>query len=201
MTSTLLVIIGLTVPFLLVVLSVVGIYNRLIALLNRFKNAYAQIDVQLKRRYDLIPNLVETARAYLVHERHTLESIITARNAASSANVLAAANPGNPEAMQRLNTAEGFLTGNLGRLVALSEAYPDLKANATMLRLMRELTSTEDLVAFSRQSYNDAVMNYNARRGIFPSNAIASICHFTVAESFTIDRPGEREAPTVVMTR
>lgn len=199
MTSALMIIIGLSVPVLIVILSVVGMYNRLIALLNRFKNAYAQIDVQLKRRYDLIPNLVETARGYLVHERSTLEAVIAARNAAFSANAGAAANPGNPDAMQHLNTAEGFLTGTLGRLMALSEAYPDLKANTTMLRLMGELTSTENKVSFSRQSYNDAVMHYNTQRGIFPSNAIASLCHFTAAESFTIDTPGERDAPKVAL--
>jgi LemA protein len=197
MTSMLMIIIGLSVPLAILVLSAVGMYNRLIALLNRFKNAYAQIDVQLKRRYDLIPNLVETAKGYLIHERSTLEAVIAARNAASSANAVAAANPGNPAAMQQLVTAEGFLTGTLGHFMALSEAYPDLKANTTMLTLMKELTSTEDKVSFSRQNYNDAVMNYNTQRGAFPSNTIASLCHFTAAESFAINAPLEREVPKV----
>jgi LemA protein len=200
MTPSLLLIIGLSVVLLILVMSVVGMYNRLISLLNRFKNSYAQIDVQLKRRYDLIPNLVETAKGYLSHERSTLEAVIAARNAASSANAGAASNPGNPAAMKQLTTAEGLLTGSLGRLFALSEAYPDLKANTTMLRLMEELTSTENKVSFSRQSYNDAVMDYNTKRGVFPSSAIASAFHFTAAESFAIDKPEQREASKVKFT-
>jgi len=182
---------------LFAVLFVVGLYNKLVALRNRFKNAYAQIDVQLKRRYDLIPNLVETAKGYLKHERGTLEAVITARNAASSANVRAAANPGDPAAMQQLVAAEGSLTGALGRLFALSEAYPDLKANTTMMSLMEELTSTENKVSFARQAYNDSVMVYNTQREVFPSSIIAGMFNFAPAELFQIEKPEQREAPKV----
>lgn len=174
---------------------VVGIYNKLVGFRNRFKNAYAQIDVQLKRRYDLIPNLVETAKGYLKHERATLEAVIAARNAASSANVAVAANPGDPAAMKHLASAEGALTGTLGRLFALSEAYPDLKANTTMLGLMEELTSTENKVSFARQSYNEAVMAYNTQREVFPSSVIASTFNFPAAELFAIEKVEQREAP------
>jgi len=182
---------------LFAVMFVVGLYNKLVALRNRFKNAYAQIDVQLKRRYDLIPNLVETAKGYLKHERGTLEAVIAARNAASSANVRAAANPGDPAAMQQLVAAEGSLTGALGRLFALAEAYPDLKANQTMAQLMEELTSTENKVSFARQAYNDSVMVYNTQREVFPSSVIAGMFNFTPAELFVIDKPEQREAPKV----
>jgi LemA protein len=175
----------------------VGLYNRLVALRNRFKNAYAQIDVQLKRRYDLIPNLVETAKGYIKHERGTLEAVIAARNAAVSANAGAAANPGEPAAMKQLVSAEGALTGTLGRLFALSEAYPDLKANTTMLGLMEELTSTENKVSFARQAYNDSVMAYNTQREVFPSSVIASTFNFTAAELFVIEKAEQREAPKV----
>ena len=182
---------------LFAVMFVVGLYNKLVALRNRFKNAYAQIDVQLKRRYDLIPNLVETAKGYLKHERGTLEAVIAARNAASSANVRAAANPGDPAAMQQLVAAEGSLTGALGRLFALAEAYPDLKANQTMAQLMEELTSTENKVSFARQAYNDSVMVYNTQREVFPSSVIAGMFNFAPAELFVIDKPEQREAPKV----
>ena len=182
---------------LFAVLFVVGLYNKLVALRNRFKNAYAQIDVQLKRRYDLIPNLVETAKGYLKHERGTLEAVIAARNAASSANVRAAANPGDPAAMQQLVVAEGSLTGALGCLFALAEAYPDLKANQTMAQLMEELTSTENKVSFARQAYNDSVMVYNTQREVFPSSIIAGTFNFAPAELFVIDKPEQREAPKV----
>jgi LemA protein len=174
-----------------------GAYNRLVALRNRFKNAFSQIDVQLKRRYDLIPNLVETAKGYLQHERGTLEAVIAARNAASSASTRAAANPGNPAAMKELMAAESSLSGSLGRLFALSEAYPDLKANTTMNGLMEELTSTENKVSFSRQAYNDAVMTYNTARESFPSNIIAGMFHFDPAELFQIENKAEKEAPKV----
>lgn len=197
MTPLLLVIIVLAALVLLAVLFVVGIYNKLVALRNRFKNAYAQIDVQLKRRYDLIPNLVETAKGYIKHERGTLEAVIAARNAASSANAGVAANPGEPDAMKQLVSAEGALTGALGRLFALSEAYPDLKANTTMLSLMEELTSTENKVSFARQAYNDSVMVYNTQREVFPSSIIATTFHFTAAELFIIEKPEQREAPKV----
>ena len=182
---------------LFAVLFVAGMYNKLVALRNRFKNAWAQIDVQLKRRYDLIPNLVETAKGYIKHERGTLEAVIAARNAASSANVRVAANPADPAAMKQLIAAEGTLTGTLGRLFALSEAYPDLKANQTMARLMEELTSTENKVSFARQAYNDSVMTYNTQREVFPSNIIAGMFNFTAAELFVVEKPEEREAPKV----
>ncbi|MDW7709687.1 MAG: LemA family protein [Deferrisomatales bacterium] len=197
MSPFLIFIIVLAALVLVATLFFVGIYNKLVALRNRFKNAYAQIDVQLKRRYDLIPNLVETAKGYLQHERGTLEAVIAARNAASSANAGAAASPGEPSAMKQLASAEGELTGALGRLFALSEAYPDLKANTTMLSLMEELTSTENKVSFSRQAYNDSVMAYNTRREIFPSSIIASSFHFNAAELFVIEEPEQREAPKV----
>jgi LemA protein len=186
----------LIVGFLLLMF-VVGIYNRLVSLRNRFKNAFAQIDVQLKRRYDLIPNLVETAKGYIKHERGTLEAVIAARNAASAANIKAAANPGDATAMKELSGAETALTGTLGRLFAVAEAYPDLKANQTMSQLMEELTSTENKVAFARQAYNDSVMTYNTQREVFPSNLIAGAFNFASAELFVIDQPEQKEAPKV----
>jgi LemA protein len=197
MNTSLIILIVFAVLALVAALFVVGIYNKLVGLRNRFKNAYAQIDVQLKRRYDLIPNLVETAQGYLKHERGTLEAVIAARNAAASANTGAAANPGDPAAMKQLASAEGTLAGTLGRLFALSEAYPDLKANTTMLSLMGELTSTENKVSLSRQSYNDSVMAYNTQREVFPNSVIAGTFHFTAAELFAIEKPEQRE-PTKV---
>ncbi len=197
MNPIVIVVIVLAALALFAVLFVVSIYNKLVGLRNRFKNAYAQIDVQLKRRYDLIPNLVETAKGYLKHERGTLEAVIVARNAASSANAGAAANPGDPASMKQLGSAEGALTGALGRLFALSEAYPDLKANTTMLNLMEELTSTENKVSFTRQAYNDSVMAYNTQREVFPSSVIANTFHFTAAELFAIEKPEQREAPNI----
>ncbi len=153
----------------------VAIYNQLIALRNRLENAFAQIEVQLKRRYDLIPNLVETVKGYMSHEKGTLEAVINARNRASSGLQQAAASPGDPKAMQELAAAEGALTGTLGRLFALSEAYPDLKANQNMAQLTEELTSTENKVAFARQAYNDAVMSYNTYRQSFPPVVFANM--------------------------
>ena len=193
----LLIVIVIGALALFAVFFVIGGYNKLVTLRNRFKNAWAQIDVQLKRRYDLIPNLVETAKGYLKHERGTLEAVIAARNAASTASTRVAADPANPEAMKQLIAAEGTLTGTLGRLFALSEAYPDLKANQTMMQLMEELTSTENKVAFARQAYNDSVMVYNTQREVFPSNIIAGTFNFTAAELFTVEKPAEREAPKV----
>jgi len=192
-----LVLIGLVVVAVLAVAIIAGMYNKLVALRNRFKNAWAQIDVQLKRRYDLIPNLVETAKGYIKHERGTLEAVIAARNAASSANTRVAADPANPEAMKQLIAAEGTLSGTLGRLFALSEAYPDLKANTTMMSLMEELTSTENKVSFARQAYNDSVMVYNTQREVFPSNIIAGMFNFAPAELFVVDKPEQKEAPKV----
>jgi LemA protein len=181
----------------LVVIFIIGAYNSLVTLRNRYKNAYSQIDVQLKRRYDLIPNLVETAKGYLSHERGTLEAVITARNAAATANSKAAQNPGDATTMKELSGAETALSGAMTRFFALSEAYPDLKANTTMLNLMEELTSTENKVSFSRQAYNDSVMTYNTRREIFPTNLIATAFNFAPAESFVIDKPEEKDAPKV----
>jgi LemA protein len=197
MNAALIVILALVAVAVIAVFFFVSIYNKLVALRNRFKNAFAQIDVQLKRRYDLIPNLVETAKGYLNHERGTLEAVIAARNAAMSATSGAAANPGQPAAMKQLTNAEGELSGALGRLFALSEAYPDLKANTTMLQLMEELTSTENKVSFARQAFNDAVMAYNTQREIFPSSVIASSFNFTAAELFVLEKMEQREAPTV----
>ncbi|MEY2495158.1 MAG: LemA protein [Verrucomicrobiota bacterium] len=176
---------------------VIGAYNALVTLRNRYKNAYSQIDVQLKRRYDLIPNLVETAKGYLQHERGTLEAVIAARNAAATANTRAAQNPGDASAMKELSSAESALGGVMGRLFALAEAYPDLKANTTMMTLMEELTSTENKVSFARQAYNDSVMTYNTRREVFPTNIIAGSFNFGPAELFVIDKPEEKAAPKV----
>ncbi len=161
----------------------IAIYNGLVTLRNRFKNAFAQIDVQLKRRYDLIPNLVETVKGYIKHERETLEAVIKARNSAQSAALAAAASPGNPAAMQQLGQAEGALTGMLGKMFALAEAYPDLKANQNMLSLQEELSSSENKVAFSRQAFNDAVMDYNTKRESFPDSIFAGMFNFGPAEA------------------
>jgi LemA protein len=175
----------------------VGLYNRLVAARNAFKNAFAQIDVQLTRRYDLIPNLVETAKGYLRHERETLEAVISARNTAVAGLKAAAADPGNAAAIAQLSGAEGALTGALGRLFALAEAYPDLKANQNMMQLSEELTSTENKVAFSRQAYNDAVMSYNNAREMFPGSVVANMFSFQPAQLLDIAKPEAREAPKV----
>jgi len=179
------------------VLMVISIYNRLIALRNLFKNAFSQIDVQLKRRYDLIPNLVETAKGYLKHERGTLEAVIAARNQAYTASQKAAANPADAVAMQGLMQAEGQMAGVLGRLMAVAEAYPDLKANQNMMQLTEELTSTENKISFARQAYNDSVMAYNTARETFPNVLIANNFGFTAATLFELESPAERQAPKV----
>jgi len=197
MQNSLIIPLILIALLIFVALWVLGVYNNLVTLRNRFRNAFSQIDVQLKRRYDLIPNLVETARAYMAHERDTLEAVIHARNTAQSASQSAAANPGDPTAMQALAGAEGVLTGTIGRLFALAEAYPDLKANQNMLQLTEELTSTENKVAFSRQAFNDAVTAYNTAREVAPANLIANAFGFTAAELFKVDTPAERDAPQV----
>ena len=194
MTIVGLVFLGIIALF---ILFLVGIYNSLVTLRNRFKNAFAQIDVQLKRRYDLIPNLVETAKGYMKHERETLEAVIGARNQAASAAKSAAADPSNASAMKGLSGAEGVLTGAMGRLFAVMEAYPDLKANQNMMAVQEELTSTENKVSFARQAYNDAVTSYNTAREKFPNVLIATPMGFQAAELFEIEVAEEREAPKV----
>jgi LemA protein len=185
------------VVLFLAVIVVVSMYNGLVTLRNRYKNSFSQIDVQLKRRYDLIPNLVETAKGYIKHERETLEAVITARNAAYAAGQQAARSPGDPQAMTALGGAEGQLTGALGRLFAVAEAYPDLKANQNMLALQEELSATENKIAFARQAYNDSVMAYNTQREVFPTSIIASTFNFQEAHLFEIEQAQEREAPKV----
>jgi len=181
-----------------VVVVCVNIYNRLVTLRNRYQNAFSQIDVQLRRRYDLIPNLVETVKGYMKHERETLEAVITARNSAMSASRQAAQAPGDPAAMQQLAGAEAALTGTLGRLFALSEAYPDLKANQNMAQLMEELRTTENQIAFARQGFNDSVTRYNTAREVFPNSLIAGSFNFGPAELLeAIETPEMREAPQV----
>jgi LemA protein len=184
----------------LLILFLVGIYNRLVTSRNGYKNAFAQIDVQLTRRYDLIPNLIETVKGYMAHERNTLEAVITARNAAVSGLKTAAANPGNPAAVQGLAAADDLLSGALGRLFALAEAYPDLKANQNMMQLSEELTSTENKVAFARQAYNDAVLGYNNTREVFPNSIIAGSFGFMPAQMLEIESPQKREVPKVSFT-
>ena len=176
---------------------VIGGYNKLVTLRNRYKNAYAQIDVQLKRRYDLIPNLVEIAKGYIKHERETLEAVTQARNIAYAASQAAAANPGDASAMKNLVSAESGLAGTLSRLMMVAEQYPNLKANENMMQLTEELTSTENKISFARQAYNDSVMVYNTDREVFPSNIIAGIFNFGPAELFVIDKPEQKDAPKV----
>jgi LemA protein len=176
----------------------ISIYNGLVASRNRFKNAFAQIDVQLKRRYDLIPNLVETAKGYIKHERETLEAVIAARAGAQSANQRAAANPADAVAMKQMITAEAGLSGALGRLFAVSESYPDLKANQTMMQLSEELTSTENKISFSRQAYNDAVMSYNTAIESFPDNFVAGFGGFKEATLLQATESPEEKKPVRV---
>ena len=182
-----------------VVLWAVQVYNGLVVARNAFKNAFAQIDVQLQRRFDLIPNLVEVARKYMAHERETLESVIAARSAAQGGLAAAKANPGDPEAMAALAATQGQLNGVLGRLMVVAEAYPDLKANQNMMQLTEELSSTENRVAFARQAYNDAVMAYNNKREVFPSSVLAGAFNFAPAALLDIpaDKAQVREAPKV----
>jgi LemA protein len=179
--------------FLGILAYIVGLYNSLVQLRNRFQNAFAQIDVQLKRRYDLIPNLVETAKGYMKHEKETLEAVIAARNSAMAAGQRAAANPGDPKAIQELSTAETALAGSLNRFIGLSEAYPDLKANQNMLALQEELTSTENKISFARQAFNDAVTNYNTAIESFPGNLVAGFGNFVRASLWELTEPEQRE--------
>lgn len=177
---------------------VISIFNKLVQLRNRFKNAFAQIDVQLKRRYDLIPNLVETVKGYMAHERGTLEEVITARNSAQAASRTASANPADGEAVQRMGVAEAHLSGSLGRLFALAEAYPDLKASANMQQLTEELTSTENRIGFARQSYNDAVMDYNTALEMFPNNFVAGFGAFKTAKLLEATEKPEEKNPVKI---
>ena len=188
---------GLVLVAIVIAMMVIGVYNKLVTLRNRYKNAYAQIDVQLKRRYDLIPNLVETAKGYMAHERGTLEAVTAARNSAYAASKAAAANPGDAGAMKSLASAETGLGGTLSRLMMVSEQYPDLKANQNMMQLTEELTSTENKISFARQAYNDSVMTYNTDREVFPSNLIANTFNFGPAELFVVDKPEQKDAPKV----
>lgn len=183
---------------LAIVFWAISVYNNLVSFRNRFKNAFAQIDVQLKRRYDLIPNLVETAKGYMKHERETLETVISARNQAVIANNKAGLNPADASAVQQLSAAEGSLTASLGKMFALSEAYPDLKANENMMQLTEELTGTENKIAFSRQAYNDSVMQYNIAVEQFPGSIFASMFGFRTGELLqSIEAPEERKAVKV----
>jgi LemA protein len=183
-----------------VILYAVGIYNALVNFRNRVKNAFAQIDVQLTRRYDLIPNLIEAVKGYMKHERETLEAVINARNAAMSSLDAAKADPSNGDAIMKLGAAEGLLGGALGRLFALSEAYPDLKANQNMMQFQEELTATENKVAFSRQAFNDAVLGYNNKAENFPNNVIAGMFRFELASFLEIQSEEKREVPEVAFT-
>ncbi|MEJ1933328.1 LemA family protein [Nostoc sp. NIES-2111] len=176
---------------------IIGSYNDLVKFRNRYKNAYSQIDVQLQRRYDLIPNLVETAKGYMKHERETLEAVIAARNSAINASSRASQNPGDPQAMQQLSNAEAALTGALSHLMVLSEAYPELKADRAMSQVMEELSSTENRIAFARQAFNDAVTLFNTKSESFPSNLIANTFNFTLAELLPESAPEVKNAPRV----
>ena len=191
-------VVAVLVGLALIVLSMgVGIYNKLVTLRNRYKNAFAQIDVQLKRRYDLIPNLVETAKGYIKHERETLEAVTKARNIAYVASQTAASNPGDASSVKNLAAAESGLGSALSRLMVVSEQYPDLKANQNMMQLTEELTSTENKISFARQAYNDSVMTYNTDREVFPANILAGMFNFAPAELFVIDKPEQKDAPKV----
>lgn len=182
---------------LILLLWIVALYNGLVGSRNKYKNGFAQIDVQLKRRYDLIPNLVETAKGYMKHEAGTLEAVIAARNAANTARSAVAANPADAQAVQGLNSAEAGLGHVMTKFMMLQEAYPDLKANANMMQLTEELTSTENRISFARQAYNDNVMDYNNRREMFPSSIIAGMFNFSAAQLFEVKNETEREVVKV----
>lgn len=193
--STTLAVVLISVAFIAIL--AIGIYNSLVTLRNRYKNAYSQIDVQLKRRYDLIPNMVEAVKGYMAHERETLEAVIKARNIALAASNTASSAPGDPNAMDQLANAENSLKGAMARLMVVVERYPELKANENMLVLQEELTSTENKVSFARQSYNDTVMVYNNKREVFPNNIFAGIFGFGEAKLFEVNDASERDAPKV----
>ena len=194
----LLVLLGIIV---IIAIYFTSIYNNLIKLRNFYMNSFAQIDVQLKRRYDLIPNLVESTKGYLAHEKNTLEAVIKARNTAFDASKVAAANPGNAAAMNGLTQAEGALSSVMGKLLAVVESYPDLKANQTISQLMEELTSTENKISFARQAYNDFVAEYNIKREIFPNNIVAGFYNFEPAKLLeVVEKAEERVAPKVSFT-
>jgi LemA protein len=196
--SAVLIVLGVLLLVVIVLgLWVAGIYNSLVSLRNRFKNAFAQIDVQLKRRYDLIPNLVEVAKGYMKHESGTLEAVIKARNIAYTASQNAAANPADAGAVKNLLSAESGLAGAMSRLMVVSEQYPDLKANQNMMQLTEEITSTENKISFARQAYNDSVMSYNTSRESFPTNILAGMFNFSEAQLFQIEDAAERVAPKV----
>ena len=196
--SAVLIVLGVLLVVAIVIgLWVAGIYNSLVSLRNRFKNAFAQIDVQLKRRYDLIPNLVEIAKGYMKHESGTLEAVIKARNIAYTASQNAAANPADAAAVKNLLSAESGLAGAMSRLMVVSEQYPDLKANQNMMQLTEEMTSTENKISFARQAYNDSVMSYNTSRESFPTNILAGMFNFAEAQLFQIENVAERAAPQV----
>src|ERR1700761_3931704 len=197
MLVTLIVVIVVVVVLAILVFGIVGIYNGLVRLRNGYKNAFQQIDVQLTRRHDLIPNLVETAKAYMAHERGTLEAVIQARNSAITAKTAATANPGDPAAMGQLASSEGQLSSALGRLFALTESYPDLKASSNMMQLSEELTSTENRIAFARQAYNDSVLAYNNKREVFPNSLFAGMFGFTAAAPLEAAGPDVHEVPRV----
>ena len=197
MTLTIAILLGIGLVVGLPILFVIGIYNGLVSHRNRYRNAFSQIDVQLKRRHDLIPNLVETAKGYMEHERETLEAVIQARNAAESARTAATSSPGSDASIQQLAAAEAGLGGTLGRLFALSENYPELRSNENMLQLQEELTSTESKVAFARQAYNDAVMNFNNKLEMFPSNIVANMFKFVPATLFEVSDDSERDSVEV----
>ncbi len=185
------------VAILLLIIILIGIYNGLVSARNQVKNSFSQIDVQLNRRYDLIPNLVETAKGYMKHERETLESVTEARNQAMGASKAAAADPTNGANMKALVGAEGALTGALGRLMVTVEAYPDLKASQNMMQVQEELTSTENRIAFARQAYNDSVMHYNTKRETFPNSIVSGMFNFTAAESFEVESEEVKKVPKV----
>jgi LemA protein len=200
MGAALVILLALSCGAGLLALFLIGKYNSLVALGNRYKNGFSQIDIQLKRRYDLIPNLVEIANDYLQHERETLEPVVSARNFAYSASAKAAANPGEPKAMKDLAGAEAELHGALGRLFKVVEAYPDLKTNRSMLQLSEDLTSTENKISLARKAYNEAVMAYSTQRAVFPSSIIASVFHFPAAEPWRIRNAVEKETPKASLT-